>query len=386
MNKFMDSIRRIFAPHQPLPAGIYQYQTPPDAPLQYRLHLRLDPSGEGILIFNARTVMHLNQTAAEYAYHLVKSTDFEEAIRSITARYRVSSTQARDDFNNFRQRIETLINTPDLDPVTFLDFERSEPYSVDLSAPYRLDCALTYQVSEGFRTQVAPTERVKRELLTSEWQTILDKAWAAGIPHVVFTGGEPTLRPDLPDLIVHAEKLGMVSGLLSDGLRLAETEYLHSLLLSGLDHLMLLLNPQETQSWEALRDVLAEDLFVTVHLTITPENSAEITGLLDRLAEMGVISISLSASDSGLNPNLQAARHYVAHKGMSLEWDLPVPYSTHHPVAIELEGQEPPQGAGKAWLYVEPDGDVLPAQGINHVCGNLLTDPWETIWQNRKAG
>ncbi len=43
-----------------------------------------------------------------------------------------------------------------------------------------------------------------------------------------------------------------------------------------------------------------------------------------------------------------------------------------------------PTGAGHAWLYIEPDGDVLPAQGINQVLGNILKDPWETIWQIKK--
>ena len=42
----------------------------------------------------------------------------------------------------------------------------------------------------------------------------MDKAWAAGIPHITFTGGEPTLRDDLPALIAHAEKIGQVTGLL----------------------------------------------------------------------------------------------------------------------------------------------------------------------------
>ncbi len=35
----------------------------------------------------------------------------------------------------------------------------------------------------------------------------------------------------------------------------------------------------------------------------------------------------------------------------------------------------------KRGLYVEPDGDVLPAQGIaNQILGNLLRDPWEKIY------
>jgi MoaA/NifB/PqqE/SkfB family radical SAM enzyme len=42
------------------------------------------------------------------------------------------------------------------------------------------------------------------------------------------------------------------------------------------------------------------------------------------------------------------------------------------------------KGAARSWLYVEPDGDVLPGQGINHVLGNMLTDPWETIWSEAK--
>jgi hypothetical protein len=37
-----------------------------------------------------------------------------------------------------------MIETPDLDPVSFLGIDRQEPYT-DLVAPYRMDCAITYQ-------------------------------------------------------------------------------------------------------------------------------------------------------------------------------------------------------------------------------------------------
>ena len=40
-----------------------------------------------------------------------------------------------------------------------------------------------------------------------------------------------------------------------------------------------------------------------------------------------------------------------------------------------------PKVAGRAWLYVEPDGDVLPTQGVNRLLGNFLRDPWEKIWK-----
>ena len=64
-----------------------------------------------------------------------------------------------------------------------------------------------------------------------------------------------------------------------------------------------------------------------------------------------------------------------------LVWDLPVPYSAHNPVQLEVPAGELLEGAGRAWLYVEPDGDVRPAQDSETVLGNLLNDPWEKIWK-----
>ncbi|HNT55840.1 MAG TPA: radical SAM protein, partial [Anaerolineaceae bacterium] len=210
------------------------------------------------------------------------------------------------------------------------------------------------------------------------------KAWQAGIPHIVFTGGEPTLRPDLPELIAYAEKQGQVTGLLTDGLRLAETDYLHSLLNAGLDHLMIVLQDDE-QCWESIRDVLAEDIYTTVHITLTPHNAARLTETLDELAKLEVGSVSLSASEASLNAALKDAAQAAAERGFKLVWDLPTPYSSLNPVAVELaEAGERSEGAGRAWLYVEPDGDVLPGQGILTVMGNLLTDSWETIWKNAR--
>lgn len=380
----LDRLReRFFPAHKPLPVGMISYTAPPEASFPYRLHLRLESNGEGLLIANGSTVLHLNQTAAEMAYHLVKQTPEVEAVRSIAQRYNIPKSQVAADYTALVDRILTLIETPDLDPVTYLDFERAEPYSGALSAPYRLDCALTYRQPEMAAGRFAPVERVKRELLQEEWKTILTKAWDAGIPHVVFTGGEPTLRPDLIELVAFSEQLGMVTGLITDGLRLAERDYLHALLQSGLDHLMLILNPSEQQSWEALRDTLAEDLAVVVHLTLMPVDDPEDSGLFERLAEMGVTAVSLSASQTGLAPALSRWRQHAAEHNLRLVWDLPVPYSGTNPVSLELVDDDKPEKHSGAWLYVEPDGDVLNHQGDPRVLGNLLGGNFADIWAAR---
>jgi hypothetical protein len=382
MTSLVSWIRERFTKVHPLTAETMHYQSPAGDEPAYRLHLRLQKDGSGVLIVNAATVLHLNPSAAEFAFHMLKGTSPDDVAREFSRRYRINKNTARQDFSDFRDRIQTLIHTPDLDPVTFLDFERVAPHSQDLTAPLRLDCALTYRLPADTKADLAPTKRVDRELSTAEWQSILDKAWAVGIPHITFTGGEPTLRPDLPELIAHAEKNGQVCGLLSDGIKLADKEYLDLLLQTGLDHLLYILQPDEKNSWKALELIMPADLFTTVHFTVTPKNRSKADEVLEKLAKLNVKSLSLSASDASLKDGLQGLRAQAVVLGMTLRWDLPVPYSAENPVAAEVLDDDIPDGAGKVWLYVEPDGDVLPAQGeADKVLGNILSDPWKKIYR-----
>jgi len=381
MTSLLESIRQRFSPTKPFPPGTYHYQAPQEDPRNYRLHLRLEPDGKGLLIINAATILHLNTTASEFAYHLVNNTPEDQVTKSFASRYRVSRSQALTDYNEFVNKIDTIITTPDLDPITFLDLERQMPYDGEISAPYRLDCALTYNLPGQMDPNSAPTDRVTQELSAEEWKFVMDKAWEAGIPHIVFTGGEPTLRDDLFELISHAESVGQVAGLVTEGSALGESGYLEELLNTGLDHLLIILHPRGEKTWRALPSVLEADIFTAVHLTITEQNQDQVMETLKLLSKMGVKAISLSESSTKLNDVLESARELVATLDMELVWDLPVPYSSLNPVSLELQEREHPEGVGRAWLYVEPDGDVLPGQGINQVLGNFLTDSWDVIWK-----
>jgi len=383
LKNFSKTIKDFFSQKETIPSGLYSYQTPPEEKEQYRLHLRVEKDGCGLLVINASTVLHLNQTAVEYAYHIIKQTSEAEVIHQTSRRYQVGKEQVRLDFGAFQNKIQTLIMTNDLDPVTYLDIERQEPYSAEISAPYRLDCALTYEVNQEDLREYAPLDRVDRELTTDEWIAVMQKAYKNGIPHLLFTGGEPTLREDLPELLMKAEELGLVTGLLTDGLKLGDDKYRNTLLMSGLDHLMVLFDPEKDQTWNILEKVLAEDLFTTVHLTLT--KGKQLQPGIKRLSEMGANALSLSTTDEDLQDELQSLQDYAAIHQLELVWDMPVPYSRNNPVTLEMKRAEttaPPEGAGKAWLYVEPDGDVLPAQGMyNQILGNILEDSWEDIWQ-----
>ena len=379
--KILDRLTGLFAPVKPLPEGVYHLQSVAQDKKPYRLHLRLHKGGAGILILNASTVLQLNPTAAEFAFHYIQGSKPEYAAKAISSRYRIKKSLALRDYNEFVEKVTTLIHGQDVDPVTILGFEQMQPNSSELSSPLRLDCALTYRLSPGSDPIDAPEKRVDRELTNVEWLAILDKAWAAGIPHVVFTGGEATLREDLPELIAHAQKNGQVSGLLTDGVKLADKSYLDELLQTGLDHMMILAPVNSEPDWQVIRNVIQADIFLTIHLTVTPQNAESRMALLEKLAAEGLENISISISDSSLQDTGARLQGRAAELNLRLVSDLPVPYSEAHPVALESAEDAEPNGAGKTWLYVEPDGDVLPAQGFaGRILGNVLRDDWEKIY------
>ena len=378
MNTVSESVRRFFSSAKPLPSGMYHYLAPQDDPRNFRLHLRIDPGGNGMLIINASTILHLNQTAAEYAYHLVKNSEDETIARVISSRYKVTPQQALIDFHELKETMDLLITRDDLDPEVFLEIEPTN--LVDLAIPLRLDCALTYRLPENVIPEYSPHQRVQRELSTDEWNFIIDKAWKESIPHILFTGGEPTLRDDLPLLLKHAEINGQVSGLLTDGHKLIDPTYLNELLQNGLDHVLFLLQPESNDSWLALEFSLKADLFVTTHVTLTPANENNINTILERLALMGVQSLSLSCTGKDLTEVLRFAEEKAAGLDLKLVWDLPVPFSSFNPISLS---EMPDIQNRKSWLYIEPDGDVKINQESDKVLGNFLNDPIDVLWNTK---
>ncbi len=364
----------------PISPGLYHFGPPPDAARPFRLHLRLEPDGSGVLIVNASIILHLNPTAAAHAYEWIRGASEEAAARAVAARYRVGFRRARRDQQWLREQVLTLATTPELDPVQFLDLERREPHEARPSSPLRLDLALTYRIGPGGAFDRLARKRVDRELTSEEWQQILTSAWGAGIPHVTFAGGEPTLRADLVALIEHAERLGQVTGLLTDGRRLAEPALMTALSQAGLDHILVAVEMDDPATLDGLRAALASDVFTAAHLTLTPTPSQDLATPIRHLADMGLLNLSLSATDRSPETaqRLSEARDFAANLGLDLVWDLPAPYAAINPISLELD--LPPEHPTHASLYVEPDGDVLPAQGIGRVLGNALRDSWSALW------
>src|SRR5204863_3585994 len=80
--------------------------------------------------------------------------------------------------------------------------------------------------------------RYSAELDTATWQRVLGEAAALGVVQVHFSGGEPLVRRDLPDLVQEACQVGLYTHL-STGATLADATALQRLRTAGLDALQI---------------------------------------------------------------------------------------------------------------------------------------------------
>ncbi|GAB4488361.1 MAG: hypothetical protein Fur0016_00730 [Anaerolineales bacterium] len=410
-------------------SGLYHYliEHPGE---KARVHLRLDADGSGTLIVNANRIMHLNPTAALMAKLVLDGEREPHILKTIRQTWNVNPDALKRDFQAFRLQLTELIRPDGACPVHELEVETLAPFSARPSAPYRLDLALTYRCNNDcahcynlehpplspLPQEEEPGEaphsgvRARGELDTAHWKQVIDKAWALGIPHIIFTGGEPTLRDDLPELIAHAESNGQITGLNTNARRLSDPNFLQRLVEAGLDHVQITVESSDAdihnrmvrakafhQTIRGLKNALATRLFVMTNTTMLRDNVESIPATLDFLADLGVPTIGLNAliysghgatvgtglPERDLKPLLAIARQKTEARGQRLIWYTPTQYCHFDPVQMELGVKG--CTAAQYNMCVEPNGDVLPCQSYYQPLGNLLRDDWDSIWNHKLA-
>jgi hypothetical protein len=377
MDQFFKQLFSNLPKEEPLSPGLYTYHTPPEAPEQFRLHLRIEPHGEGLLIINASTVLHLNQTGTEFAYYLMQGKTEEEIIQLAAKRFNTDRETIAKDLAAFHQVLREIILKPDQLPEARYGLEILSELT-DISAPYQLHCCLTKRTEAMAESASFVAEG---ELDTDAWRTIIKKAYDAGIPHLVFYGGEPTLREDLITLLLYCEELGLVTGLVSSCRKMQTPAYLNAILNSGLDHLIVPIDPEDAVQNEALEKILSDDLYTCVGLVINAETDFRL--LIDRYIRMGANAFSLLPADEAALDNYLRASDYVEQAGSTLVMDLPFPIAMQQQIA--LRNRVFPSNSEREFiqLIVSPNGELISAAPFETHLGNILTEEWEVLWNRR---
>jgi radical SAM protein with 4Fe4S-binding SPASM domain len=387
-------------------ARLFHYQIGSDVE-KSRVHLRIDPDGHGTLIINANRVLHLNPTAALMAFLFLEGKSENGAVKEICRKYRIRSDQARADWLSMVDQVTELTRPDGACPIHGLEITAVAPFSIRPSAPYRMDLALTYRCNNNCSHCYNARERNFPEVSTNDWKKILDKTWSLGIPHVVFTGGEPTLRDDLPELIAYAEANGQITGLNTNGRRLSDPAYVNQLVDAGLDHVQITVESCDPeihdlmvaskafdQTIKGLKNALNSQLFVMTNTTMLKTNVTSIPTTLEFLADLGVPTVGLNAlihsghgatvgtglADRDLTPLLEIAREKTENRGQRLIWYTPTQYCGFDPQTLDLGVK-----GCTAALYnmcIEPNGEILPCQSYYSPLGNFLSDAWDKIWNH----
>lgn len=88
--------------------------------------------------------------------------------------------------------------------------------------------------------------RQGEELGTADWVRVMGEARAMGAAQIGFSGGEPLVRPDLPELIAEARRLGYYTNLITSGIGLDEAK-LDAFERAGLDHIQISFQSSDEQ-------------------------------------------------------------------------------------------------------------------------------------------
>ncbi len=376
-----------------------------------KVHLRVDPSGVGVLVVAARRSAYLNRSGTLFAQSFLSGEPPEIAVgRAVRAFKGLTRERAERDYRDFVRRLKAFLDAEEVCPVTDLGFARVDPLSVRTSAPFRMDLALTYRCNNRCVHCYSGSPEPKPEMSTEEWKEVLRRLENLGVPNVVFTGGEPTLRDDLVELVAEAQRLGLVAGLVTNGRRLADRSFAEALVRAGLDYVQVTLESHRPEvheritrapgSWsetvEGIRNMADLGIYVDVNATLSRLNVGDVVGLVELVHELGADAVSanrLIYSGRGLEVRewfepspgetlvaLEEMADAAAERDLEFRWYGVTRYCELNPLEHQLGVKF--CSACSITMAVEPDGTVIPCQSYYEPLGHILRDDWGSIWDH----
>jgi MoaA/NifB/PqqE/SkfB family radical SAM enzyme len=243
-------------------------------------------------------------------------------------------------------------------------------------------------------------------MTTQQWCAAIDKLRAAGVPMLTFTGGEPTEREDIVELVGYAK--WFVTRLNTNGINVT-SELASALREASLDSMQITFYSSDKNIHNTLvggdhydatvagiKNAVAAGLDVSVNTPLCKKN-ADYTATLDFVRGLGVRFVTASGlictGAAGVNHEdydltseelyeiIKRAREFTLKAEMEMDFTSPglIPKEK----LKELNMNVPSCGAALSNMAIAPDGTVVPCQSWlteGAGLGNILKDPFKKIW------
>jgi len=234
----------------------------------------------------------------------------------------------------------------------------------------------------------------------------------AQVPSVSFTGGEPTLREDLAELVAEAAALGLRVNLISNGQRMTP-ELAERLSAAGLSSAQISLEGPDSETHEkltgvegsfeatlrAVRALQGAKIPVHTNTTLTGVNVDAAVRMPGFAKDLGIDRFSMNMvipapwlreqqaelllSYREIGPRILEVRKQARAAGIRFMWYSPTPYCLFNPIAHNLGNKG--CAACDGLLSVDPHGCIIPCSSYFEPQGSLLETPFAEVWANASA-
>lgn len=293
-------------------------------------------------------------------------------------------------------------------------------YAPNMVAPHRMDLMISSMIkNEKWNCNqkcihcYAAGQKYSEmeELSTEEWKRVIDICRKNYIPQITFTGGEPTIRKDLPELVEYAS--WFITRLNTNGVLLTK-KLCKDLYKASLDNVQITLYSNDekvhnelvgaenyNKTIEGIKNAIDAGLNVSINTPLCKINKNYIE-TLKFLKDLGITYVTCSGlivtgnateekskktqlSKTEITKLLKEAKKYADENEMEIAFTSPG--WIDEDVLVKLNMDVPSCGAGLSNMAVAPNGDVVLCQSwlSEESLGNILNTDWKKIWNNSKC-